>query len=181
MTDQVREMDETNNCIDRTITVEGAPVHLLVTAGCITLPPYSLLDVPVAYQVKDPMGTVVETGTKKTPFTLSYPQGFQVLLDAPDTHDLHRLQHWRLGSEPPSYVLDPAAVIFDPGGPAGRGSVHDHAGAEVHGVLSRFPGSKRRLRERSGLLRAWACWWGPALPRIWSAGLLRLVPSLPRA
>ena len=114
VTDQVRETDETNNCIDRTITVEGAPVQLLVTAGCITLPPYSLLDVPVAYQVKDPMGTVVETGTKKTPFTLSYPRGFQVFLDAPDTHDLHRLRHWRLGITSPTFVSDPWTVTFNP-------------------------------------------------------------------
>lgn len=114
VTDQVPETDETNNCIERPITVEGAAVQLLVTAGCITLPPYSLPNVPVTYQVKDPTGTLVETATKKTPFTLTYPQGFQVVLDAPDTHDLHRLRHWRVESTPPSFIPDPAATAFDP-------------------------------------------------------------------
>ncbi|MCX7750115.1 MAG: hypothetical protein N2320_00870 [Candidatus Bipolaricaulota bacterium] len=112
-TNVVKETDETNNCIERPIIVQGAAVQLFVTARCITLPTYSLLGVPVAYQVKDPTGTPVEAGTKGTPFTLAYPKGFGLTLDAPDTHDLHRFRHWRVGT-PPSFYPDPVSLTFDP-------------------------------------------------------------------
>ncbi len=114
-TNIVPEADETNNCIDRTITIQGAAVKLSVMAGCVTLPaPYSLLDVPVVYQVKDPLGVVVERGTKKTPCTFVYPAGFQVILDAPEEHDLHRLRHWKVTGAPPSLNADPVTVVLEP-------------------------------------------------------------------
>lgn len=114
-TNIVQEADEMNNCIARSVTVQGAPVKLSVTAGCITLPaPYPLLDVPVAYQVKDPLGVVVENGTKKTPFSIAYPAGFQLILDAPEEHDLHRLRHWKVTGAPPSFATDPLTVVLDP-------------------------------------------------------------------
>lgn len=107
------------------LEVRAAPVQILVTAGCVTPPPYSLVDVPVEYQVRDPYGKTIEAGTKKTPFTLAYPQGFQVILDAPDTYDFHRLWQWRLKaapsrfSPPPerissAFSADPLTVSFDP-------------------------------------------------------------------
>lgn len=114
-TNKVQEADETNNCLDRQLTIQGAPVPLLITAQCATLPaPYSLLDVPVVYQVKDPSGVLVESGTKKTPFTLVYPMMFQVLLDAPDEHDLHRLWSWKIPGAPPFFTTDPLAVVLKP-------------------------------------------------------------------
>ena len=114
VTDVLKENDEKNNCLERPITIQGAAALLLVTAGCITLPSYSLLDVPIGYQVKNPLGTIVETGTSKTPFTLAYPKGFQVVLDAPDSHDLHRLWQWRIVGNPPGFSPDPVTVNFDP-------------------------------------------------------------------
>lgn len=113
--DQVQEADETNNCLDRQLTIQGTPAPLLVTAQCITLPaPYSLLDVPILYQVKDPSGVFIESGTKKTPFTLVYPRGFQVLLDAPNEHDLHRFWNWKITGAAPFFSTDPLAVVLEP-------------------------------------------------------------------
>lgn len=113
VTNVVQEADETNNCTERPITIAGAALPLLVTAGSINLPPYSLLDVPVAYQVKDPLGGTVDAGTKKTPFTLAYPKGFQVVLDAPDTHDFHRLRHWKVSGTQSGVAPDPVTVAFN--------------------------------------------------------------------
>ncbi len=81
------------------------------------MPPYSLLDVPAAYEVRTPTDTLVEAGTKKTPFSLAFPQGFRVTLDAPQTHDLHRLLSWKKGTVPPSLASDPVEVEFAPSTP----------------------------------------------------------------
>lgn len=110
----VGETDETNNCIERPIVIQGAALSLLVAASCVTLLPYSLLDVPIAYEVRTPLDTPVEAGTKKTPFSLVFPQGFRVILDAPQTHELHRLMCWKVGSTPPSLVSDPLKVELLP-------------------------------------------------------------------
>ncbi len=114
-TDVLKENDETNNCLERPITVPGAAAQLLVAAECVTLPPYSLLEVPIGYQVENPLGTIVKTGTKKTPFILAYPKGFQVVLDAPDSYDLHSFWQWRLAGGSASFSPDPVVVNFDPG------------------------------------------------------------------
>lgn len=110
----VNEADEANNCIERPIDIGGSAAALFVTAGCITLPPYSLLDVPIAYQVNDPLGNPIETGTKKTPFTLAYPKGFKAILDAPDSHDLHRLRQWKVSGAVPYFRPDPLSLVLDP-------------------------------------------------------------------